>query len=197
MGPDMHARRRVRTPGKIHVCFQAWSASVPNRSLESFQGAPFSRHAWIPARGSSCPARAASKGKRARKGAADSCRSVEASIRSISARCPRLLLPGLCCFTVTQCLQNWLAAQRVTRPGGSGGMIMAALYLPLCWLLVRKPTGACLDQRMPGLPFARHFWFASYSRWRRGVTFHVERQAFIVTCDRHLQARAYDPSRRI
>jgi len=50
------------------------------------------------------------------------------------------LLPGVACYTVTQCLQNWLAAQRVTSPTGSGGMLVALVYLPLCWSIVH-PAG--------------------------------------------------------
>lgn len=52
----------------------------------------------------------------------------------------KLLLPGVACYTVTQCLQNWLAAQRVTSPTGSGGMLVALIYLPLCWSIVH-PAG--------------------------------------------------------
>lgn len=50
------------------------------------------------------------------------------------------LLPGVCCYMMTQCLQNWLAAQRITSPMGSGGLINAVVFLPLCWLLV-YPVG--------------------------------------------------------
>ena len=48
------------------------------------------------------------------------------------------LLPGIYCYLVVQCLQNWLAAQRVTSPTGTGGALLAVVYLPLCWVLVRQ-----------------------------------------------------------
>lgn len=60
----------------------------------------------------------------------------EEKIAALAAKYLALLLPGLCCYMITQCLQNWLAAQRVTSPTGSGGMINAVMYLPLCWTLV-------------------------------------------------------------
>mmetsp|Transcript_76975 Transcript_76975/g.213953 ORF Transcript_76975/g.213953 Transcript_76975/m.213953 type:complete len:502 (-) Transcript_76975:233-1738(-) len=47
-----------------------------------------------------------------------------------------ITLPGVFCYMVTQCLQNWLAAQRITKPTGIGGIINAACFAPLCWFLV-------------------------------------------------------------
>jgi len=58
---------------------------------------------------------------------------MEEAVSKIAFEYLVLLLPGVCCYMVTQCVQNWLAAQRVTRPGGYGGLLVAALYLPLCW----------------------------------------------------------------
>lgn len=60
----------------------------------------------------------------------------EPEVSAVAARYLVVLLPGMACFTVSQCLQNWLSAQRVTRPTGTGGMIVALLFLPLCWFLV-------------------------------------------------------------
>mmetsp|Transcript_40672 Transcript_40672/g.130963 ORF Transcript_40672/g.130963 Transcript_40672/m.130963 type:complete len:448 (-) Transcript_40672:49-1392(-) len=62
------------------------------------------------------------------------------AVCALAARYLAFLLPGVFCYLVTQCLQNWLAAQRVTSPGGTGGLINATVYLPLCWCLMH-PLG--------------------------------------------------------
>ncbi|CAE7668797.1 DTX16, partial [Symbiodinium pilosum] len=60
----------------------------------------------------------------------------EKAVAALAARYLRFLLPGVCCYLVTQCLQNWLAAQRMTTVQATGGLLLAAVYLPLCWALV-------------------------------------------------------------
>jgi len=60
----------------------------------------------------------------------------EPNISALAARYLAFLLPGVCCYMVTQVLQNWLAAQRCTGPSGTGGIINTIVYLPLCWFLV-------------------------------------------------------------
>lgn len=60
----------------------------------------------------------------------------EEVVSKLAARYLSLLLPGVCCYMVTQCTQNWLAAQRITSPSGTGGFINAAMYFPVCWTLV-------------------------------------------------------------
>ncbi|CAK9090078.1 Protein DETOXIFICATION 10 (AtDTX10) (Multidrug and toxic compound extrusion protein 10) (MATE protein 10) [Durusdinium trenchii] len=62
----------------------------------------------------------------------------EEAIAAMAAQYLHILLPGLCCFVVTQCLQNWLAGQRVTGVQGSSGFVLAVVHLPLCWLLVQQ-----------------------------------------------------------
>jgi len=57
-------------------------------------------------------------------------------VGALAATYLAILLPGVCCYMVTQCLQNWLSAQRVTSPIGTGSAIQAVCYLPFCWLLV-------------------------------------------------------------
>lgn len=60
----------------------------------------------------------------------------EEIIAAMAAKYLRILFPGLCCFMVTQCLQLWLAAQRVTGIQASSGALLALVHLPLCWYLV-------------------------------------------------------------
>ncbi|CAE7029165.1 DTX16 [Symbiodinium natans] len=60
----------------------------------------------------------------------------EKAVAALAARYLRYLLPGVCCYLVTQCCQNWLAAQRMTGVQATGGLLLAAVYLPLCWTLV-------------------------------------------------------------
>ncbi|CAE7787539.1 DTX16 [Symbiodinium microadriaticum] len=60
----------------------------------------------------------------------------EKAVAALAARYLKYLLPGVCCYLVTQCSQNWLAAQRMTGVQATGGLILAAVYLPLCWTLV-------------------------------------------------------------
>mmetsp|Transcript_107533 Transcript_107533/g.332103 ORF Transcript_107533/g.332103 Transcript_107533/m.332103 type:complete len:493 (-) Transcript_107533:112-1590(-) len=68
----------------------------------------------------------------------------EEAVSALAARYLALLFPGICCYVVTQCLQNWLAAQRVTSPSGTGGIINAIAYLPLCWTMM-FPLGLGFD----------------------------------------------------
>lgn len=68
----------------------------------------------------------------------------------------RLLLPGVACYMVTQCLQNWLVAQRVTSPTGTGGILLAIIYLPLCWFIV-DPLGFGFTGAAVATSFANFF----------------------------------------
>ncbi|CAE7668812.1 DTX16, partial [Symbiodinium pilosum] len=60
----------------------------------------------------------------------------EEAIACLAATYLKYLFPGLCCYMVTICLENWLAAQRVTKMQGTGGVILLAGFVPLCWFLV-------------------------------------------------------------
>ena len=67
----------------------------------------------------------------------------EKAVAALAARYLKYLLPGVCCYLVTQCSQNWLAAQRMTGVQATGGLILAAVYLPLCWTLVHPLQLGC------------------------------------------------------
>ena len=41
------------------------------------------------------------------------------------------------CAQLRICLENWLAAQRVTKVQGTGGIILLAGFVPVCWFLVQ------------------------------------------------------------
>jgi len=89
----------------------------------------------------------------------------EEAIAEMAAEYLHILFPGLCCFMVTQCLQNWLAAQRVTGVQGSSGAILALVHLPLCWSLVKSQgyLGAAIATSVGN--FLRMLWVI-FKTWR-------------------------------
>ena len=90
----------------------------------------------------------------------------EEAVADLAASYLMYLFPGLCCYMVTICLENWLAAQRITIVQGTGGVILLAGFVPLCWILVQP-----LHMETNGAAIATSLGHLFLMLWMIGQTF--------------------------
>ena len=90
----------------------------------------------------------------------------EEAVADLAASYLMYLFPGLCCYMVTICLENWLAAQRITIVQGTGGVILLASFVPLCWILVQP-----LHMETNGAAIATSLGHLFLMLWMIGQTF--------------------------